>query len=155
MQDPLLTIKPQFARMAIDMLPQILIIENQSYSMGWSAQLFIDCINKNYLCQVIKLDDVIAGYSIVQKIVDEHHILNICVAPNFLNKGLGRYQLKDIIKRAESAAMNRILLEVRASSKIARKLYMSAGFHIIGKRKGYYPHPDGREDAHVMELALS
>ena len=154
MHDSFLSENIQFVQMSAEMLPLILVIENQSYPVSWSEQIFKDCIKSNYLCQVLKIDGTIAGYYVVQNIIDEYHILNICVAPDFLTKGLGRLLLNAILKRAEAAAMNRILLEVRASNKVARKLYVSSGFHIIGKRKGYYPIFEGREDAHVMELAL-
>jgi ribosomal-protein-alanine N-acetyltransferase len=43
---------------------------------------------------------------------------------------------------------------VRPSNQRARALYRSAGFHEIGRRRGYYPAPDGREDAIVMKVAL-
>ncbi len=154
MHDSFLSENIQFVQMSAEMLPLILVIENQSYPVSWSEQIFKDCIKSNYLCQVLKIDGTIVGYYVVQNIIDEYHILNICVAPDFLTKGLGRLLLNAILKRAEAAAMNRILLEVRASNKVARKLYVSSGFHIIGKRKGYYPISEGREDAHVMELAL-
>ena len=146
----------QFHLMTEDMLDDILIIENLSYPIGWSEQVFKDCLNKQqYFSQVLKDGEKIIGYYVVQKIVDEYHILNICVAPEYLGEGFGRFQLNAIQESAESEFINRILLEVRASNKAARKLYTSSGFHIIGKRKGYYPTQDGREDAHVMELALS
>lgn len=147
---------PQFYLMTEDMLPNILIIENQSYPIGWSEQIFKGCLDeKQYISQVLMIGEAIVGYYVVQKILDEYHILNICVSPDYLGKGFGRFQLEVIQESAQSAFINRILLEVRASNKVARKLYTSSGFHIIGKRKGYYPAVDGREDAHVMELALS
>ena len=163
MQNPLnntnSTANLQLIPMTEAMLPHILIIENQSYPVGWSIQLFKDCINKEYNCQVLMQDGIIIGYYIVQTIIDEYHILNICVAPENRGMGLGNYQLEAIQKSAETNAINRILLEVRASSKPARKLYMKFGFHIIGKRKNYYPAPgnneQNREDAFVMELGIS
>jgi len=155
MQKPSLLAQIQFQQMTAEMLPHVLIIESQSYPVGWSVQLFKDCIKNNYLCKVLMFEQQIVGYYVVQKIVDEYHLLNLCVAPDYLGKGLGRFQLETIQKSADTEFINRILLEVRAGNKIARKLYTSSGFHIIGKRKGYYPLNNGREDAHVMELALS
>jgi len=153
------TANVQLVPMTEAMLPYVLIIESQSYPVGWSVQLFKDCINKGYNCHVLMQDGIIIGYYIVQTIIDEFHILNICVAPEHRGMGLGKYQLEAIQKSAETTAINRILLEVRASSKPARKLYMKFGFHIIGKRKNYYPAPgkneQNREDAFVMELGIS
>ena len=41
-------------------------------------------------------------------------------------------------------------LEVRPSNERACALYIREGFVEVGRRKGYYPAPDGREDALVM-----
>ena len=144
----------QYVKMTETMLPAILVIENQAYPIAWNDQLFRDCIQKNYLCQVLMAERQIIGYFIVQIILDEYHILNLCVTPEFQGNGIGKYQLEYIHQRAEAETMNRVLLEVRASNIKAKKLYSSYGFHTIGKRKNYYPDFDGREDAQVMELAL-
>ena len=144
----------QFFAMTENMLPEILIIENSSYPVGWSTQVFKDCLINKHTCQVLRFNEQIVGYYIVQKILDEYHILNLCVATDYLGQGLGRLLLNTILDKAQNDFMNRVLLEVRASNNIAKKLYKSSGFQIIGKRKGYYLLVDGKEDAHVMELAL-
>jgi len=140
-----------------------MIIESQSYPVGWTVKLFKDCFREQYITQVLKSGDTIVGYYIVQKVLDEFHILNLCVAPEYTGQGFGKFQLAAIIDKANSENINRILLEVRASGKIARKLYRNAGFEVIGKRKNYYPTSDkesadeeqaAREDAFVMELPL-
>jgi ribosomal-protein-alanine N-acetyltransferase len=47
-----------------------------------------------------------------------------------------------------------MFLEVRPSNTPALALYQKAGFETIGRRKGYYPAADGREDALVMRWPL-
>jgi len=136
------------------MLPSILIIENQAYPIPWSVQSFKDSLTKDYFCQVMLLEEQIIGYFIIQIILDEFQILNICISPDYQGKGLGKLQLLEIVKLAETKRMNRILLEVRTSNKVAKNLYQNSGFHQIGKRKNYYPTKSGREDAFVLELAL-
>ncbi|MFT5520535.1 MAG: ribosomal-protein-alanine N-acetyltransferase [Enterobacterales bacterium] len=143
-----------FTPMTLEMLPSILVIENQAYPIPWSVQTFKDCITKDYVCKLMLLKGQVIGYHIVQVILDEYHILNICVSKDYQGKGFGKYQLQAIKDKAESELMNRILLEVRASNKIAKNLYLKSGFQQIGKRKNYYPISDGREDAFVLELAL-
>ena len=143
-----------YVTMTEELLPDILTIENRSYPIAWKEQLFIECIQKKYICQVLKAEDQIIGYFIVQVILDEYHILNLCIAPDFQGNGFGKYQLQHIHQIAESEMMNRVLLEVRVSNAKAKKLYSNYGFQTIGKRKNYYPDLEGREDAQVMELAL-
>ena len=43
---------------------------------------------------------------------------------------------------------------MRPSNVSALALYQRAGFETIGRRKGYYPAAEGREDALVMSLKL-
>ena len=45
-------------------------------------------------------------------------------------------------------------LEVRPSNAAALRLYARSGFVEIGRRRGYYPAADGREDAIVMRRTL-
>jgi ribosomal-protein-alanine N-acetyltransferase len=154
MNDSLASKQISFTPMTLDILPSILVIENQSYPIPWREQTFKDCITKDYVCKLMLLEEQVIGYHIVQIILDEYHILNICVSPDYQGKGFGKFQLQAIKNTAESELMNRILLEVRASNKIAKNLYIKSGFQQIGKRKNYYPILGGREHAFVLELAL-
>ncbi|MOA65737.1 ribosomal-protein-alanine N-acetyltransferase [compost metagenome] len=45
-------------------------------------------------------------------------------------------------------------LEVRESNQSAYRLYERYGFNEVGRRRGYYPAVDGREDALVMACTL-
>ena len=45
-------------------------------------------------------------------------------------------------------------LEVRASNTSAYRLYERYGFNEVGRRRGYYPSAEGREDALVMACTL-
>ena len=50
----------------------------------------------------------------------------------------------------------RLWLEVRESNDGAREAYRRLGFAAVGRRKGYYPAPEGRrEDAVVMSLDIA
>ena len=55
---------------------------------------------------------------------------------------------------ARTVGGRQMFLEVRPSNVAALALYARAGFETIGRRKGYYPAADGREDALVMRLPL-
>jgi ribosomal-protein-alanine N-acetyltransferase len=47
-----------------------------------------------------------------------------------------------------------MFLEVRPSNAKALALYRRAGFQQVGRRRGYYPGENGREDALIMRLPL-
>ena len=47
-----------------------------------------------------------------------------------------------------------VFLEVRPSNTAALELYKKFDFAHVGKRRGYYPNKDGREDAYVLKRSL-
>ena len=69
-------------------------------------------------------------------------------------KGVGWALLDFLCERTREAGARQMFLEVRLSNEVAQALYRRAGFRTIGRRKGYYPGRDGREDALVMRLPL-
>jgi len=95
------------------------------------------------------------GFSVAMVILDEWHLLNLCVYPANQRQGVGRYLLEKLMEQARAQKADRMLLEVRKSNRAAIRLYQSVGFEDIGYRKGYYPSHQGREDARVMRLFLT
>ena len=52
--------------------------------------------------------------------------------------------------------MGKLWLEVRASNERARAVYLRYGFSEVGRRRAYYPVPQGpREDALLMSLMVA
>jgi ribosomal protein S18 acetylase RimI-like enzyme len=62
--------------------------------------------------------------------------------------------LGHLLARARTQQAEAAVLEVRPSHRVARKLYRSMDFRVIGVRKAYYRAARGREDALVMERRL-
>jgi len=134
---------------------EALHIEQSANQFPWSKKNFDDCLKSKNQAWVF-IDDAkgIQGYAIVQKVVDEAHLLNICVKPSAQGQGLGRSILNHVIDYAKSISSVLIVLEVRSSNKPAQKLYLSEGFNEMSVRKNYYPAKEGREDAVLMGLDL-
>ncbi|TVQ40544.1 MAG: ribosomal-protein-alanine N-acetyltransferase [Wenzhouxiangella sp.] len=131
-------------------LDQITAIEQASYPFPWSRGIFADCLRIGYRCLVLEVSGEISGYSVSSLALDEGHLLNLCVASNWRRQGLGVVLLDQVVRDAKLAGMVRLFLEVRPSNQGARKLYKTNGFRVIGRRPGYYPADDGREDAVIM-----
>ncbi|MEE4303405.1 MAG: ribosomal protein S18-alanine N-acetyltransferase [Wenzhouxiangella sp.] len=129
-------------------------IETASYPFPWTRGIFQDCLRVGYRCHVLEADGVIAGYGIVSHALDEAHLLNLCIHPEQRRGGLARLLLEHVVGEARVGAANRLFLEVRPSNEAAVALYRSSGFRAIGRRPGYYPADEGREDAMVMVLHL-
>lgn len=132
-------------------LPQVLEIERRAYAFPWSENIFRDCLKAGYSAWVLcAADGSINGYTLMNMAVDEAHVLNLCVDPEYQRFGLGHKLLKHLMKLARAAQATIILLEVRKSNRAAIALYESMGFQRLGVRKSYYPAADGREDALVL-----
>jgi len=126
-------------------------IEHQSTPYGWTNKIFEQSLKSN-CCLVLQGENYNnpLGFCILQKILDELHLLNICVAREYQQRGWGQAMVRGIIAIAEEEAVKDIYLEVRVSNQIARNLYHKLGFNDIGTRAGYYAGEKGREDALQM-----
>jgi len=141
--------------MTSDDLLTVLNIEQEANQFPWSLKNFKDSLKANNQAWVFINDlNEIQGYTIVQKVVDETHLLNICVKEKYQGKGLGREILNHVITFANSISSVLIVLEVRSSNHRAQHLYLQSGFNEMSIRKDYYPAKEGREDAILMGLDL-
>lgn len=133
---------------------EMLQIEPRAYSIPWSEGIIRDCIQAGYECHVARLEGEIVAYAFASFAAGEAHLLNITVKPEMQGLGFGRRMLLHILDLIQAQHVDTVYLEVRPSNKAARKLYRSVGFEQIGIRKGYYPDPQGREDAMVYQLLM-
>ena len=151
LRDPLLSLRP----MQQEDLPQVMDIEQAVYGFPWTMGIFRDCLRVGYCCWVMALDGVVIGYGVMSVVIDESHILNLCVHPEWQGKGLGRKLILRLLKIARQHGAETAFLEVRVNNRPALKLYERLGFVEIGRRRDYYPAAgDAREDALVMSLEL-
>lgn len=145
----------QFEPMAGMHLPQVLRIERAAYTHPWSELNFRDAISSGYQAQLLLADGFVLGYFVAMKGVDEVHLLNITVAPDFQGQGWGRMLLQGLTLWARTQGVQWVWLEVRVGNAHAIEVYQSQGFRRVGHRKAYYPADNGgREDAIVMSLKL-
>jgi len=100
------------------------------------------------------LAPAVVAYCVVMFGVDELHLLNITVAPEWQSRGLGAQLLDDVVALGRSRGLGTLWLEVRESNHRAQGLYGRRGFLHQGTRRGYYPAAGRREDAVVMSLGI-
>ncbi len=135
-------------------LEAVSAIEARAYPFPWSLGIFRDCLRVGYRCWLYEHGERIVGYTIMSLAVGEAHILNLCIDPDYQGQGLGRRLLRRLLNLAREGGADTVFLEVRPSNPGALALYLSEGFNEIGRRPGYYPAADGREDALVLAAAL-
>ncbi|MCB8816973.1 ribosomal protein S18-alanine N-acetyltransferase [Desulfosporosinus shakirovi] len=136
--------------MLMDDLEAIMEIEIASFSTPWSLQAFKAELKDNeyarYVC--LELDDKVIGYMGLWFILDEGHITNVAIAPNYRGKHWGEFLMRFVMEKMVQEGMERMTLEVRESNSPAQSLYSRLGFATAGIRKGYYA--DTGEDALIM-----
>jgi ribosomal-protein-alanine acetyltransferase len=129
-------------------------IERSVYEFPWTTGNFRDSLNSGYLGVVLQIDGVLAGYAIQMYAIDEAHLLNITIAPDFHRNGHGSRLLQWLMDAARARNMSSLFLEVRPSNAPAQSLYTRFGFSQIGIRRDYYPARGGRENALVLTAKL-
>lgn len=134
-------------------LDAVLKIEYAAFSHPWTRGLFADALN-SYQCWLMFEGQQQVGHGIIQLILEEAHLLNITVKPESQGRGLGLRLLEHLMEQARLGQATECFLEVRASNHSAYRLYERYGFNEVGRRRGYYPAIDGREDALIMACTL-
>lgn len=135
-------------------LARVSEIERHVYAYPWTYGNFADSLGAGYVCTVLEHDGAVVGYGILTVAAGESHLLNISIDAPWQGKGLGRAMLLHHIDLARAHGARMLLLEVRPSNVVAKALYQSLAFERIAVRRGYYPAPDGREDALLLMLKL-
>lgn len=141
--------------MLVSDLDVVMKIERDAYPLPWTQKVFEECIAGRDECWLFIYEGQQVGHGVISHIVDETHLLNICIAPSFSRRGLGRAFLRLLIDLAAQRKSTVFYLEVRVSNQAAISLYHSEGFNEVGTRPNYYPALSGREDALLMTLDLS
>jgi len=143
-----------YRRMRVADLAEVAQLEKELYAFPWSIGNFRDSVTAGYDCWVITHGEAVVGYAVLMIALDEAHLHNIAVAPEWQNQGIGRAFLTHMIQVARDAACQIVYLEVRPSNLAARHLYRKLGFQQIAIRPEYYPASSGREDALFLGVAL-
>ena len=83
----------------------VIAMERASYPFPWSEGIFRDCLRVGYICRVIDIDDLVVGHAILSLGAGEAHILNVCIAEAYRNRGIGRHLLAYLLERAQASGM--------------------------------------------------
>jgi len=136
-------------------LDQVLAIENASFSMPWTRNLFLsEFRNKPVSLMLVARgpggERDVVGYIVCWVFVDELHVLDLATKPELRRHGIARQLVQSALRTGYEWGARRAFLEVRASNRPALRLYGDMGFGHVQVRKEYYDEPI--EDAVVMEL---
>ncbi|OCA88704.1 ribosomal-protein-alanine N-acetyltransferase [Bacillus sp. FJAT-27225] len=143
-----------FRYMKEEDLDQIMIIEKESFTLPWSREAFYNELHHNQYAVYFVVEDKgeVIGYCGVWIVVDEAHVTNIALLPQFRGMRLGEALLRKVMDLSRQMGATSMTLEVRVSNTPARSLYKKLGFQEGGIRKKYYT--DNGEDGIVMWVKL-
>ncbi|MGB9553142.1 MAG: ribosomal protein S18-alanine N-acetyltransferase [bacterium] len=140
--------------MTVKDLDGVLTVERLSYNSPWRYEDFYREVVFNQLAfyYVAEIKQTICGFVGMWLIVDEAHITNIAVHPEFRRRKIGERLLLHAIEEAQRRGAKRVVLEVRVSNYKAQNLYLKYDFRYAGVRRNYYR--DNNEDAFLMVKEL-
>jgi len=128
-----------------------------SFRHGWSDGEFERLLGeRNVVAHRTTIGGTLQGFILSRIAGDEAEILSVAVAPARRGRGLASALLNLHMRRLAGLGVRMLFLEVDEDNEPARRLYLRAGFHEVGRRPGYYPQPDrGGATALVLRRDLA
>lgn len=138
-----------YRRMTPEDVPYISKLEEQTFSMPWSADSFLEMISKeDARYYVAEQDGQLLGGCGVLMIAGEGNITNVVISPEARNQGIGTAMLQHLLQEGEREGLTAFTLEVRVSNAAAIHVYEKLGFVSAGIRPNFYEKP--AEDALIF-----
>ena len=141
-------------RMSVEDVPQVVEIDQSSFSLPWTERSFRYEVTENAAsrCWVVEAEDrQVVAMLVLWMILDEAHVATIATHPHYRRRGYAKSMLVEALRSARSEGATSALLEVRAHHEVAQKIYHGLGFADVGRRAQYYR--DNGEDAILMTLS--
>ena len=94
--------QPLIRRMSIDDLDRVMAIEEASFASPWSRASFENELRKEYgVPLVVEIKGHVVGYLIQWLVVDEIHIANIAVHPQWRRQGFAEMMIEHCLSSAD------------------------------------------------------
>ncbi len=132
-------------------LETVLRIEQASFVNPWTRDMYLAELENRGVsyCYVARNEaSEVVGYCSFWRVLDELHINNLAVAPQYRGAGVGTALLGEVVRQGTELGARRATLEVRRANDAARRLYERLGFTVGGVRRAYYTNPV--EDALIL-----
>ncbi|MDD3413270.1 MAG: ribosomal protein S18-alanine N-acetyltransferase [Lachnospiraceae bacterium] len=132
-----------------DDVDEVSRIEQDTFSMPWSRDAFMEMIQCEYAYYVVAKDgNEVLGCCGIRNMCGDGEITNVVVKREARKKGIGEIMLLELMERSKKIGVRAYTLEVRESNLPAIQLYKKFGFETEGIRKNFYDKP--QEDALIM-----
>lgn len=129
-------------------------LEQACQPVPWPRWCFRSLLRKGAAAWVLEEAGEIIGFGMLSFVRDRAHLLNLCIAPAYRHRGLGRRMMLQMLRVAKQHHCRQAWLEVRPTNRTAIGLYHRLGFRKKLIRKAYYQSRRGRQNAVVMSRPL-
>jgi len=122
---------------------------------GWNEEEFERLLgDRNVVAHRATIAGKLAGFIVSRMAAGEAEILSVAVAESWRRRGTAGRLLDLHLRRLAGFGVRTVFLEVDEDNEGARRLYHRAQFVEAGRRKNYYPRPQGPVAAVVMRRDL-
>ena len=119
----------------------------------WPAKAYADMLAGRGCCLFVAEEDgALAGFAAGVVAGTDGELEMVAVRADARGQGIGRSLVETVVQWARDAGARKVMLEVRAGSAGARRLYQRVGFVEAGFRPRYYADPE--EDAVMMQCVV-
>jgi ribosomal-protein-alanine N-acetyltransferase len=145
--------EPYLQRLLPQHLEDILLLEQISFADPWSRDSYRHELTGNKLAHYYGcfVKQRLLGFGGFWQILNEGHIANVAVHPDFRGQGLGQLLVAHLMAVCRALGGTVMTLEVRESNLAAQALYNKFGFLSAGIRPHYY---NNGENAVIMWVDL-
>jgi [ribosomal protein S18]-alanine N-acetyltransferase len=117
----------------------IATVHGASFQRGWGEdEIHRLLIEKNVVTHRAMAGRKLIGFIMSRVAAGEAEILSIALAKAWRGRNLSRPILDLHLRRLAGIGVRSVFLEVGEHNAPACQLYRRAGFHQVGRRKGYY-----------------
>lgn len=115
-----------------------------SFGEAWTARQCAGLLSMPGVWLSLAHDgDSVVGFALARAVINEAELLLLAVSRSAQRRGTGQALLDRFAAIAAKRGVEQLHLEVRDGNP-AVKLYISAGFHEVGRRHNYYTGQDGQ-----------
>ena len=113
MQDVRPSVEVQFEPLLAERVDAVVQVEQRAYAHPWNRTNFLDALQSGYQAQMLMAGETLLGYFVAMQGVEEVHLLNITVAPEYQGQGWSRVMLDALTLGARGQAGGWLGLGVR------------------------------------------
>ena len=134
-------------------MDEVLEIERRSFSIPWTEEEFLVCLRRNCIGTVYESSQgYIHGFMIYELHKSTLRLLNLAVAPEVRQTGVGRSMVQRLIDKLSQQKRRFVEAEVRETNLKAQLFFSGAGFRAVQVLRRHYDETN--EDAYLFRYSL-